>query len=464
MTATPLLFYGISFLLGIAGSMFFHPVYLVILAVMIWFWRNRWLPALSVALSGYIFAACSVSLPTLPEDGTHVQGKFIPSSLSYSHSPFGTSYLLKGSLNRIPCQIYFPKHKSRPSCDHSFYVEGKLLPKKFPNYVLKPTLLEPIPNTFSLAEWRFQLKDGVRNKFKALFSSPETSAFLLSMVTGELDDRLMSLQFNRLGLLHLLGVSGFQFSLLALLLGGVLKIILPGNKGTALLILFLSIYAFTLGHSPPIERAWVGSILFAIARRFGLPLSPLNSLGAALIFCLLLDPCVIFQLGFQFSFLCTGAIFIIYPVLRQFMMRFLPARSLSEIRLLPLIDRVGLVVTSFCRESIALNVAIHLVSLPLIFLHFHKFPLLSLAYNLFLPPVVSLAYLFLILGFLFPPFLWISGTITTSMIHVAQNPPTLFDFQWRFPSLTLGWAILSMTLILWFFYKRSRFFNSTFGT
>ncbi len=444
--------------------MIFHPVYLAILILIVWMWKKRWLSSLIVTLSGYIFAASFVSLPTLPEEGAAVHGKFIPTSLSYSHSPFGTSYLLKGSLNRIPCQIYIPKHKTRPRCDHSFHVEGKLLPKKFPNYVLKPTILEPIPNTFSLAEWRFQIKDKLRHHFQSLFSSPETSSFLLSMVTGELDDRLMSLQFNRLGLLHLLGVSGFQFSLLAVLLGALLRITLPGSKGTVVLILFLTLYAFTLGHSPPIERAWVGSILFAIARRFGLPLSPLNSLGTALIFCLLLDPCVIFQLGFQFSFLCTGAIFIVYPVLRQFSLRYLPARSLSEIRLLPMLDRVGVVFAAFCRESIALNMAIHLVSLPLIFFHFHKFPFLSLAYNLFLPPVVSLAYFFLILGFLFPPFLWISGAITTGMIHIAQNPPTLFDFQWRFPSLTFGWAVLTITLILWFFYKRSRFFNSTLGT
>lgn len=385
---------------------------------------------------------------------------FYTESVSYGHSPFGTSYITKGKWNGISCQIYTPLHKKRPIGNQ--VIEGRLLPKTFPNYVLKPSHFENPSSTFSLAEWRFQIKDWVRHQFTNLFPSKDTAAFLLSMVTGEIDDRLMSLQFNRLGLLHLLGVSGFQFSLLALLLGFLLR-----RKNTLLLIILLSSYAFILGNSPPVQRAWMGFILYATARLKGFQISPLNALGAALIWELLLDPLVFFQLGFQFSFLCTAAIFIVYPPLREFFTRWLPSRSFTETRALTPLDRIGHILTFFCRETLALNLAIHLVSLPLIFFHFHKFPFLSLAYNLFLPATVSLAYLFLIPGlvlepiahFLAAPFLKVAGFLTDGMLYVATNPPTLFDFQWRVPNFSLSWALLTLSLVFLLFNEGRRLFD-----
>ncbi len=473
MNTAPLFYYGLCLLLGIATQILFHPAYLIILALLALLVRERLISGIITFAAGFIFAIFSVTLPTLPEEGVEGCGTFIPESVSYGHSPFGTSFITKGSLNfttpaaiynRVPCQIYTPLHKQRPPGNRTLKVEGRLLPKTFPNYVLKPSLIKIEPSTFSLAEWRFQIKDRLRRHFTQLFPSQAAASFLLSMVTGEIDDRLMSLQFNRLGLLHLLGVSGFQFSLLALLLGALLRILVPGMKGTLLLIALLSAYAFILGNSPPIQRAWVGVTLYAIARLKGLQISPLNALGAALIWELLLDPCVFFQLGFQFSFLCTAAIFIVYPPTRDFFKKWLPGRSFTEIRSLTLSDRIGHTLTFFCREALALNLAIHLVSLPLIFFHFHKFPLLSLAYNLFLPQAVSLAYLFLVPGllleavshFLAAPFLKAAEFLTLGMLEVARNPPALFDFQWRMPNFTLSWALISLTFIMLLFYERGR--------
>jgi competence protein ComEC len=475
MRSAPLFYYGLCFLLGVSSHILFHPAYFVILALLFFLWKNRLATGILTAAIGFAFAAIAVTLPSLPEEGVQVKGTFIPESISYGHSPFGTSYVMKGSFSsaaysRVPCQIYTPANKPRPPGNQHLRIEGKLLPKTFPIYVLKLAHYEPIPKTYSLAEWRFKIKDWARLQFKSMFSSQDTASFLLSMVTGEIDDRLMALQFNRLGLLHLLGVSGFQFSLLALLLGALLRMFLSPAKGTLLLIVLLTAYAFILGNSPPIQRAWVGTALYAIARLAGFQISPMNALGAALLWELLLDPCVFFQLGFQFSFLCTAAIFIVYPTIREFFMRWLPARTFGEARSLPLLDRVGYVFTFFCRETIALNIAIHLVSLPLIFFHFHKFPLLSLAYNLFLPALVSLAYLFLIPGillhpiahFLSYPFLKIAGLLTDGMLLVATSPPTLFDFQWRVPNFTLGWALLTLTLLILIFYERGRLLDRVF--
>lgn len=463
----PLLFYSLCFLLGIASKLLFHPFYLPILALLLFFWKDRIFSGCIVCLIGFVFAAQAATLPSLPEEGVLGKGIFTPDSIAYGSSPFGVSLITKGSLEtfttesrtwkRVPCQIYTPLHKMRSQ--GKCIVEGRLIPKKFPHYVLKTTQIETKPSLFSLTEWRFRIKQWTRKQFTSLFPQKETASFLLSMVTGEIDDRLMSLQFNRLGLLHLLGISGFQFSLLASLLGSVLKSIFSRSRATYLLIFLLSAYAIVLGNSPPIQRAYISSLLYAVAHLAGFQISALNALGAGLIWVLLLDPCVIFQLGFQFSFLCTAAIFIVYPLFKQWI-KF--DRSFSQIRKLRLLDRIGHTLLFFCSDALALNLAIHLVSLPLLFYHFHKIPLLSLAYNLFLPAVVSIAYLFLIPGLiLYPfshiiavPFLKITEFLTNEMLLIATNPPTLFDFQWRVPGFTLGWTLLSLTVILALFLRR----------
>lgn len=477
MQRAPLFFYALCFLLGISSQLCFHPFYFLIFGLLLFLSKSRAIFGSVLLLIGYCYATAVITLPILPEEGVEGKGVFKPESIAYGTSPFGTSFVTKGTLEtfitssnswrQIRCQIYTPLHQTRLSCDQHWIVEGHLLPKSFPHYVLKITDAIPDPSTYALAEWRFQMKDQARRFFASLFPQKEVSAFLLSMITGEIDDRLLSLQFNRLGLLHLLGVSGFQFSLLAFLLGSFLRLFLPGHKGTYVLLILLSSYAFILGNSPPIQRAWIGVTLYAIARMGNLQISPLNALGAALIWQLILDPCVIFHLGFQFSFLCTAAIFILYPPLRNFLTRWLPERSFSEIRQLSLFDRWGHTITFFCRETLALNGAIHLVSLPLVLYHFHKFPLLSLVYNLFLPVIISAAYLFLLPGLalapfsqlLAYPFLKASDFLTQLTLIVATHPPTLFDFQWRLPNLSIGWALTFLTALLILFDQRSRLFD-----
>lgn len=463
--SSPLFFYALCYLLGAASQLLFHPAYLITFAFLFVFWKGRILSGLATFTTAFFLAAQIVSLPSLPEEGIEGSGIFMPESVSYTHSPFGTSYMIKGTLQqfhewkRVPCQVYIPLHHPRPPANHALYVEGRLLPKTFPQYVLKLIHWQPLKTSLSLAEWRFQVKDWVRRQFASLFQTPETASFLLSMVTGDIDDRLMALQFNRLGLLHLLGVSGFQFSLLALLLGALLRTIFSSSKGAYLLIFLLTAYAFILGTSPPIQRAWISCTLYTIARLAGLQITALNALGAALLWQLFLDPCVIFHLGFQFSFLCTAAIFTVYPPLRNLLKRWLPDRHLSDACKLSIFDRVGYILAFLSRETLSLNLAIHLVSLPLIFYHFHKFPLLSLAYNLFLPGAVSLAYLFLIPGLILNPlshllafpFLKISQFLTDTLLIVATNPPTLFDFQWRIAGFGLGWAVLSLTALFGIF-------------
>jgi competence protein ComEC len=161
---------------------------------------------------------------------------------------------------------------------------------------------------------------------------------------------------------------------------------------------------------------------------------------------------LIFHLGFQFSFLCTAAILVTYPLIRGWLVHFFPQRRFSEVIRMPLRDQHGHLLAFFCRETLALNAAIHLVTLPLIFFHFHKFPVLSLFYNLFLPATVSFVYLLLVVA-LALPFIgpWIdvvNEKLTGLILKIATHPPALYDFQWRMHDFSMTAAVAALTVIL----------------
>jgi competence protein ComEC len=226
---------------------------------------------------------------------------------------------------------------------------------------------------------------------------------------------------------------------------------LPHKIASILPIVFLTGYAFALGDSPPIERAWIGISLYLTAHLAGYRISALNALGIALIWQLVKDPLLIFHLGFQFSFLCTAAILVTYPLFRSWLTHFFPQRSFRSLIQMPLLDQHGHLFSFFCRETLAINGAIHLVTIPLIFFHFHKFPVLSLLYNLFLPAAVSIVYVLLVIGIALPvagPWVHVLNKHLTNLIlKVATHPPALYDFQWRI-DFSMTAAVTAITLIL----------------
>jgi competence protein ComEC len=460
-SSAPALFYGILFLIGTTFALCFHYAYFIPLVLCLYSNRQKLLTGLLACLAGWILALLAYSLPDLKEEGIDGTGTFQVESVSYSQSPFQRSVHFKGllqefssehaSFKNIPCRIYFRDNKPRPVGSTDLKVTGKLLPKGHHHYVLKVKSWETTP-TSRLAEWRFELKNKLRLHLSRHFTDTKSRAFLLSMLTGDIDDRLLALEFNRLGILHLLGISGFQFALLAFLLGSVFRLFLPYKIASILLIVFLTAYAFALGDSPPIERAWIGISLYLAAHLAGYRISALNALGIALIWQLAKDPLLIFHLGFQFSFLCTAAILVTYPVFRSWLTRFFPQRSFRDIIQMPLLEQHGHLLSFFCRETLALNGAIHLVTLPLIFFHFHKFPVLSLLYNLFLPAAVSIVYLLLVIGVALPvvgPWIHILNKHLTNLIlKVATHPPALYDFQWRMHDFSMTAAVTAITLIL----------------
>lgn len=464
----PAFFYGLHILIGSAFAIAPHWSYIPPLAALAFLAKShrQTLLALATTAATFAYAKTAYTFPQIPSQKAMGSGLFNIDSLSLQSSPFHRSYVYKGTLSsftttegvtwkNIPCRIYPNLKKGRPKADSDFQVTGTLIEKGPQTYVLKPSTLTPIEKSWSFAETRFLAKEKLHTHLKTLIPDKQACTFLTSMITGEIEERTLSLEFNRLGLQHILGVSGFQFVLLASFVGFILRLIFPYKIALVVLLCFLTSYFILLGNSPPVQRAWIAISVFLIGMLMNLRCTPLNALGVALIIEVLLYPPVITHIGFQLSFLCTWAILEVYPLMRKFFSQLLPIRTLDEVKKMNPWNQHGYIAVSLLRESLALNLSVHLIALPALLSLFHKFPLLSLAYNLFFPFGASLAFFLMLLALCFsiafPPLgialSYLCNTLTSGLLHLTSHPPVIADISIRVATFPLSFAVVFLTLL-----------------
>ncbi len=446
---------GVALSLKFSGWLFLPCLFLLLTHTQM----TRWINGAIILILSFAQTELRYSFPSLGEEKVYGKGLFHMDTLSIQSSPFQRSYVCTGSLDlngykNIPCRLYLPLHKPRPKANQNWQVTGYLIQKEKLLYTFKPTLCTAADG-FSTAELRFQAKQACTTFLKEQAFSPAVSSFLLSMLTGDIEDRTLNLEFNRLGLQHILGVSGFQFVLLAGVWGFILRRFFPYKVATSLLLTLLTLYFLFLGDSPPVFRAWMGISLFLIGNLLKRTISPLNALGAALFGELIYSPFVITNIGFQLSFLCTFAILAWYPLLRKPLSFIMKKRSFKNVLRLSTLDQHGYLFGSFIRESVAINLAVHLVSLGLILFLFGKLPLLSLVYNLFFPLGATLSFLLLLLGvgvsLIVPPLASciheINNGFTEGLLLLTTHPPAFLQFYLRAPFISFETLVLGLTLL-----------------
>lgn len=430
----PAFLIAISFLIGSASSLFSFPLYFTAAFSIYLIWIRKWAALFTLPLS-YFYA---LLLYPQPEPPTGLcTGYLTISSVQTNQTPFHTNVLYRGTFylnhERYPCSITFPPN-SRPIADSDYKVRGHLIQRSNFDYLFKPKSIEKVPNTFSIAELRYQTKTRFRQFLHSRLSSARAATLLSSLSTGEVTDRLLRFQFGRLGLQHILAISGFHFAILIAFLTFLLRFF-SHTFQSLLMLLATSLYFVFVGDSPAIQRAYITVTLFLLAKLFRRPTSAVNLLGASLLIELILNPLVANNLGFQLSFGSCFGILLLYPPLEHKLRKLFPQRSSYSTSHLSPFSSLLYLLASFFRKAISLGLAVNITLLPLILFHFGRFPLLSLLYNLFFPFLITVA-LFLILFFLllaipFPshPFFPLLNFFTDQLLDLVSYPPLSLDYS-----------------------------------
>lgn len=264
------------------------------------------------------------------------------------------------------------------------------------------------------------------------FPSPSREV-LLALVVGQSGalDPMVRDTFDRLGLSHLMAISGLHFGLVALLVYASLKKILsrfqrlvlrlPLEKITcAVAIPVLSAYAGIAGMGPSVQRALIMALTLAVAILLDRVRRLYHCLALAAMVILLLDPRALFELSFQLSFLAVMGILYAVPRLMSLIPRNDPLDSLSR----------PIFVSTWRRRvllAILTTLAATLATMPLSLASFHLMPFMAVPANLVGVPIVGWLVLPMALagGFLYllweplgMSLLWVAAWMADGAVQV----------------------------------------------
>lgn len=433
--------------------------------------KIRLILALTLAGMSALYVQATYLFPDPYDEHQKCSAVFSIDTLTLSSHYFGKQWSYRGTLQRVydsdsgkligknlPCTLYMPQRKDaiRPAADRNYWIQGKLHASEEGGYrfrTQKSTPWQEIAYTHSFAEIRHAIKQWVVRYIEGSTPHSRSATFLTGIATGEFQDRQMIFEFGRFGLQHILAISGFHFAIVAAILSLLLRLVIPRKPAALLLTFLLCSYFFFLGPSASIMRAWIMILIVMLGYLFERTPIGLNSLGAAVLVILLIDPLMLYRVGFQFSVIVTGSILMNYSCFDHYVRRLLPKRPLSEVSLMDALNQHGYCIIAFFRQAVALGLAVNLAAIPILLFHFGKFPLMSFFYNLFFPFLVSISMLFLILGILtslVPPLSALihsfNSAYTHFLLNLVYNMPTKVDYFIKMPlaSFEIVLAFLSL--------------------
>jgi competence protein ComEC len=215
-----------------------------------------------------------------------------------------------------------------------------------------------------------------------LFPSPE-SELLAGILLGREQGISPELQdaFRRTGTSHIIAISGFNMAILAGLFSGIFTRLFGRRWGALTAVIGISFYSILVGGSAAVVRAAIMGALGVMGGMFGRRQNGLNSLGLAGLGMMLLDPNVLWDIGFQLSIAATLGLVLYAQPLEERMVE-LATRRMSE-------EKAQKLVGPLC-EFLLFSLAAQVMTIPIIAYHFDQLSWVSLLANPLVLPVQSL--------------------------------------------------------------------------
>lgn len=192
-------------------------------------------------------------------------------------------------------------------------------------------------------------------------------------------DRATKAHYRDAGLAHLLAVSGLHVGLLAAMVGGLFWWTGRERRGRvvrgSLQLVAVWGFAFITGLAPSTLRAALMFSMFIINDMVARRVVPLNLLALAAIVMLLVDPLLLYDVGWQLSFSAVAGIMLAQPAIQA------------------LHTPMG--------QGAAVSVAATLATMPVVVATFHRLPLYFLVANVVVVPaagvILGLSLLYMLL-------------------------------------------------------------------
>lgn len=253
-------------------------------------------------------------------------------------------------------------------------------------------------------------------------NNPYIKTFILGD-TSSLNSRILN-NYRNIGISHLFALSGMHISLFSSILLKLLKKIKVKEKKRYFLVsIILMIYLFLTGISPSILRAIIFFILFSINKIYYFYIKSINIFILTVVLSLLINPWFIYEVSFQYSF--SISFFLIYMG-----------------------DYINKYKNYFIKLFIT-SVISFVGSIPITLYNFNQINLLSIIYNLFYVPFVSIILFPLsILSFFIPIF----SKILLIFTIILESSSSFFNkieiFKFIFCDINIIFYFIYMILII----------------
>lgn len=309
-------------------------------------------------------------------------------------------------------------------------------------YQPKITLLKQNQGNYILASI-FNLKSYFIGQINKVLAEPQSS-FLAGLLIGAKRAIPADLQtaFSKTGTTHIVAVSGYNVTIIVVFLMLIfLKFGLGRKKSFWIIIGFLICFAILTGLQSSCIRAAIMGVVVLLANYLGRLSKIKNVLVLAVVLMLLANPKIlVFDLGFQLSFLATLGLVYLNPVL------------VSLFRLDKIKNKFLKVV---CGDYLATTMSAIIFTQPLILNKFGKISLIAPVANILVLPFIPLAMLlgFItgILAMLWPSLGWVAGwsiwLVLTYIIWVLENLASLNWAYFELPKISV-WVMAILYLLI----------------
>lgn len=216
-------------------------------------------------------------------------------------------------------------------------------------------------------------------------------------------------QYAAAGAMHILCVSGLHVGIIYLFFAFMLKFLLRFKYGyiiqAVILILLIWLYALITGLSPSVMRASAMFTMLALARTFRRKTNIFNTLAASAFILLLIDPFMLFETGFQLSYLAVTGIILVHPLIYRI---WSPGSSK--------LDKVW--------SLVCVSVAAQVLTFPVSLYLFHQFPNYFILTNIL---VIPLAFCIVFGGMIILLFSFVP-LLTNALVYLFGKLIFLLNF------------------------------------
>ena len=206
------------------------------------------------------------------------------------------------------------------------------------------------------------LKNKIKNYLNTFKSRNYLNAFLLG--ENNIDD-LYKKSFQSNGISHLFAISGMHITVFTLIINKLLSLLIKNKKTIYLSIyIFLLIYMFLTGFTPSVIRGSLLYILNSLKKVLKINIKTIYILILIFSICLLVNPYVVYNIGFKFSFIISFYLIIFNRIINQY--------------------------NNYFIKTFVISLIAFLVSMPICINNFFEINLLSPFVNILFVPFISI--------------------------------------------------------------------------